>query len=198
MSNQVINLQRTSDVLLSEEVIALSNPPDPTASRLNSYNVNGFFFRVKSLDNRRSTQNSGVALEADTMSVSSRKEKNPRVDCLPYYGRLTEIIKITYSIDIKYVLFKCDWVNPSARIKLDPFNYTLVNFKRLLYKNDRLGDESFILASQPHQVWYTPNPSGQDWLNVVHMPRRDLSLVQINSTKEDDISRESMDVEIDE
>lgn len=197
MSNQVINLQRTSDVLLSEEVIALSNPPDPTASRLNSYNVNGFFFRVKSLDNHRSTQNSGVALQADTMSISSRKDKNPRVDCLPYYGRLTEIIRITYSIDIKYVLFKCDWVNPSAGIKLDPFNYTLVNFKRLLYKNDRLGDEPFILASQAHQVWYTPDPSGQDWLNVVHMPWRDLSLVQINSTKEDDISRESMDVDRD-
>lgn len=158
MSNQVINLQRTSDVLLSEEVIALSNPPDPIASRLNSYNVNGFFFRVKSLDNRHSTQNSGVALEADTMSVSSRKDKNPRVDCLPYYGRLTEIIKITYSIDIKYVLFKCDWVNPSAGIKLDPFNYTLVHFKRLLFKNDRLRDKPFILASQAHQVWCTPNP----------------------------------------
>ncbi|XP_040369295.1 uncharacterized protein LOC121051221 [Rosa chinensis] len=121
----VINLQRTSSVLLSEEVIALSNSPSPSAKRLTSYNANGFFFRVKSLDNHRSTQNSGVTLQAD---------KNFSIDSSPYYGRLTDIIKISYGI------------------KLDHFKFPLVNFKRLLYKNDCIGDEPFILASQAHQL----------------------------------------------
>ncbi|XP_040367423.1 uncharacterized protein LOC112178107 [Rosa chinensis] len=185
----VINLQRTSSVLLSEEVIALSNSPSPSAKRLTSYNANGFFFRVKSLDNHRSTHNSGVTLQAD---------KNLSIDSSPYYGRLTDIIKISYGIDIKYVLFKCDWVNPATGIKLDHFNFPLVNFKRLLYKNDCIGDEPFILASQAHQVWYALDPSGQEWLNVVDMPSRDLSLVQTNNTEEASISSESMDVEMDD
>ncbi|XP_040362000.1 uncharacterized protein LOC112165422 [Rosa chinensis] len=185
----VINLQRTSSVLLSEEVIAMSNSPSPSAKRLTSYNANEFFFQVKSLDNHRSTQNSGVTLQAD---------KNLSIDSSPYYGRLTDIIKISYRIDIKYVLFKCDWVNPATGIKLDHFNFPLVNFKRLLYKNDCIGDEPFILASQAHQVWYALDPSGQEWLNVVDMPSRDLSLVQTNNTEEASISSESMDVEMDD
>lgn len=185
-------MQSTSDVFLSEEVITLSKPPNRGAKRRNSYTANGFLFRVKSVDNYRSTQNSGVALQADTMSVSSKKDKNPRVDALSYYGRLTEIIIVTYSTDIKYVLFKCDWVDPSSGTKLDLFNFTLVNFKRVLYRNNRVGDEPFILASQAHQVWYVPDPLGQDWQTVVQMPSRDLSHVQVNNNKAADMSRDPM------
>lgn len=170
---QVLSLQRRG-VMLSEEIVALSSFPAPSAKRFKSYKANGFLFRVKSIDNHRSTQNSGVTLlQADYSEESS-----------PYYGKLTDIIKITYSIDIKYVLFKCDWVNPSTGIKFDRFKFPLVNFKRLLYKNDRIGDEPFILASQAHQVWYAPDPSGQDWLNVVRMPARDLTHLQTKNSKD--------------
>ncbi|KAL6219803.1 hypothetical protein ACLB2K_007562 [Fragaria x ananassa] len=129
----VLSLQRRG-VILSEEIVALSSFPVPSAKRFKSYKANGFLFRMKSIDNHRSTQNSGVTLlQADHSEESS-----------PYYGKLTDIIKITYSIDIKYVLFKCDWVNPSTGIKFDRFKFPLVNFKCLLYKNDRIGDEPFI------------------------------------------------------
>ncbi|KAL6225623.1 hypothetical protein ACLB2K_004472 [Fragaria x ananassa] len=162
-------LQNMGDVSLSEEILALSNPPSPSAARLKSYTSKGHFFRVKSVDNKRTRQNSGVSLQGDT---------------LPYYGRLTEIIKISYSIDIKYVLFRCEWAHPSAGVKKDPFNFTLVNFRRLLYQNDRVRDEPFILASQAHQVWYIPDPSGEGWLNVSEVESKDFSHVQFDTSDE--------------
>ncbi|XP_040364320.1 uncharacterized protein LOC121049926 [Rosa chinensis] len=88
--DHVITLQNTSDILLSEEIIALSSPPRPSATKVNSYTTNGYFFRVKSVDNKLSRQNSGVALQANTMSVGNKKDKNLRVDVLPYYGRLSK------------------------------------------------------------------------------------------------------------
>ncbi|KAL6176168.1 hypothetical protein ACLB2K_052803 [Fragaria x ananassa] len=156
------------DVSLPEEIVALSNPPSPTTARLNSYTSKGHFFRVKSVDNKRTRQNSGVSLQEDT---------------LPYYGRLTEIIKISYSTNIKYVLFRCDWAHPSG-VKKDPFNFTLVNFRRLLYQNDRVRDEPFILASQAHQVWYTPDPSGDGWLNVGEVESKDFSHLEFDMSDE--------------
>lgn len=162
-------LQNMGDVSLPEEIVALSNPPSPSAARLKSYTSKGHFFQVKSVDNKRTRQNSGVSLQGDT---------------LPYYGRLTEIIKISYSIDIKYVLFRCEWAHPSAGVKKDPFNFTLVNFRRLLYQNDRVRDEPFILASQAHQVWYIPDPSGEGWLNVSEVESKDFSHVQFDTSDE--------------
>ncbi|KAL6141937.1 hypothetical protein ACLB2K_060223 [Fragaria x ananassa] len=162
-------LQNMGDVSLPEEIVALSNPPSPSAARLKSYTSKGHFFRVKSVDNKRTRQNNGVSLQGDT---------------LLYYGRLTEIIKISYSIDIKYVLFRCEWAHPSAGVKKDPFNFTLVNFRRLLYQNDRVRDEPFILASQAHQVWYIPDPSGEGWINVSEVESKDFSHVQFDTSDE--------------
>ncbi|KAL6213984.1 hypothetical protein ACLB2K_013422 [Fragaria x ananassa] len=133
-------LQNMGDVSLLEEIVALSNPPSPSAARLKSYTSKGHFFRVKSVDNKRTRQNSGVSLQGDT---------------LPYYGRLTDIIKISYSIDIK-----------------------------LLYQNDRVRDEPFILASQAHQVWYIPDPSREGWLNVSKVESKDFSHVQFDTSDE--------------
>ena len=151
------------DMSLSEEIVTLSNHPSPIASRVNSYSISGYYFRVKSIDNRRTRQNSGVTLKGDS---------------LPYYGRLTEIIRVIYSTDIKYVLFRCEWADPSAGVKLDPFNFTFVNFKKLLYQNDRVTDEPFILASQANQVWYAPDPVGDGWLNVSEVFSTEFSHVQ--------------------
>ncbi len=163
---------------LSKEVVALSHPPSSSASMLNSYTCNGYFFRVKKVDNKRTRQNCGVCLHDGSVS---------------YYGKLTEIIKITYSIDIKYVLFKCEWTHPTSGVKLDPFNFTLVNFRRLLYQNDLVGDEPFILASQAKQVWYNPDPSGQGWFNVGQVESKEYSHVHIDSMDELDGDDESMD-----
>ena len=76
-------------------------------------------------------------------------------------------------------------------MKLDPFKFTLVNFQRLLYPHDRVGDEPFILASQARQVWYNPDPSGHGWLNVGEVESKEYSHVE----DEDEDDDEDVDVD---
>lgn len=163
-----------SGVSVPSEISVLAKGPSDQAVKFNSYKVNGYNFRVKKLDDRRETQNSGVTLKAGTMSVASRNDKNPRVDPLAYYGQLIDIVKISYSDDLKFDLFKCHWIDTALGTKQDIFEYTLVNFKHLLYKHDRVGNEPFILASQAHQVYYVPDPLEKDWLTVVMSPAIEL------------------------
>ena len=107
------------------------------------------------------------------MSYSSRKDKNPIVGDITYYGELTDIIEVQYLNGMKFVLFKCDWVENRMGTKVDEFNYTLVNFKHLKYKDDRESNEPFILASQAEQVFYVQDPIDTDWHVVVPMTPRD-------------------------
>ncbi|PRQ19756.1 hypothetical protein RchiOBHm_Chr7g0220731 [Rosa chinensis] len=108
------------------------------------------------------------------MSVASRNDKHPSVDPLAYYRQLIDIVKINYSEELKFDLFKCDWIDTALGTKQDCFEYTLVNFKHLLYKHDRVCNEPFILASQAHQVYYVPDPLEKDWLSVVISPAIEL------------------------
>ena len=63
----------------------------------------------------RLTQNSGIVNIAE--------------DGVNYYGRLSDIIKLSY-IEYKVVLFKCYWYDVHHRVGLqkDDFGFTLVNF----------------------------------------------------------------------
>ncbi|KAL7230850.1 hypothetical protein ACSBR2_009184 [Camellia fascicularis] len=126
------------------------------------------------MDDHRGTQNCGVALKADTISYASRKDKNPRLGSVYYYGQLTDIVEIRYSNEKKHVLFKCDWIDNIHGKKEDVFNFTLVNFNHLLYRDDRITNEPFILASQAEQVWYVADPLQLDWQVVVKMSQRGL------------------------
>ena len=50
-------------------------------------------------------------------------------DGVNYYGRLSDIIELSYR-EYKVVLFKCDWYDVHHRVGLqkDDFGFTLVNF----------------------------------------------------------------------
>ncbi|GAV74203.1 DUF4216 domain-containing protein/Transpos_assoc domain-containing protein, partial [Cephalotus follicularis] len=69
--------------------------------------------------------------------------------------------------------FRCNWINNQQGKKDDEFKFTLVNFNHLLYNNDLLGDEPFILAEQAEQVWYVQDPTEPDWHVVVPLTARD-------------------------
>ena len=64
-------------------------------------------------------------------------------------------------------MFKCNWIDNNMRMKQDELKFTLVNFKYLLYKENRVVDEPFIIASQAEQVWYVQDPVEPDWRVVV-------------------------------
>ncbi|KAM2457988.1 hypothetical protein ACFX1W_006839 [Malus domestica] len=48
-----------------------------------------------------------------------------------YYGMLKDVVEIQYTNALKFVLFKCDWVNALGGVKEDEFKFTLVNFNHL-------------------------------------------------------------------
>ncbi|KAL0325015.1 UNVERIFIED_CONTAM: hypothetical protein Sradi_5070800 [Sesamum radiatum] len=104
------------------------------------YFVNGFNFHTEDYNVGKSTINCGVRVK----SSSYRDRDND------FYGMLEEIIDLDYPLnnDLHVVLFKCRWVDPTRRMKVNP-HYHLVdmNFKRVYQK-----DEPFILARQAVQV----------------------------------------------
>lgn len=114
-----------------------------------------------------------MVLKASTTSYASSKDKNPRVGGVTYYGRLTDIFEIRYSNDFRFILFKCDWVDPQVGKKLDEFSFTLVNFNHLMYKQNKMIDEPFILATQAEQVCYIKDPLEPDWEVVMNVAVRD-------------------------
>lgn len=158
---------------ISSNVKCLASGPYSQGWRYNAAIVNGFRFRTRSHEKNRSTQNSGVICRADTTSYASGKDKNPVANNLAYYGVLTDIIKIRYTNALQFLLFKCDWVDLDRGRKLDEFKFTLVNFNRLLYRENKEIDEPFILANQAEQVWYSRCPIENDWHVAMPMIRRD-------------------------
>ena len=114
-------------------------------------------------------------LKALTESYASARDRNSVSGEVNYYGVLVDIIELHYSIDHKFILFKCDWVdNTRGLIERDDFGFTLINFKRLLYSRQEITDEPFILASQAKQVFYVQDPVEEDWFIVVKTKPRDL------------------------
>ena len=161
------------DIELSSEILSLALGPLEDALSFKSYIIRGFRFRTKEVDSRRKTQNSGVILKAEQKSYASRKDSNPLSGDVTFYGQLTDIIEIQYFNGQKFVLFKCNWIENRLGKRVDEFNFTLVNFNHLLYKDNRSSDEPFIFASEAEQVWYVQDPLEPDWHVVVQMTPRD-------------------------
>lgn len=158
--------------LLSEDLHALAKGPSEWQLRHKKYIVNGFRFRVKSIDNKGTNQNSGVFIRSLTPSNPRERDVNPRDAYVDYYGVLTDIIELSYNAGRRIVLFKGDWVDNllgGGGIKTDQYGFTLVNFNQLLPSND-----PFILASQVLQVFYVKDPMDKDWEIVVRTKARDL------------------------
>ena len=149
--------------------------PRDMANRYSGYIVDGIRYHTKNREFRLNTQNSGVMLKAMTSSYASARDVNPREGDVAYYGRVIDIVEVYYSHDRRFVLFKCEWIdNNNGLITDDEFDFTLVNFKHLLYKTEHASNEPFILASQAQQVFYVQDPIEEDWNIVIKMKHRDL------------------------
>ena len=108
----------------------------------NRYVVNGKLFRTIANDVGNRSQNSGVCMST--------------VDGKTYYRKLTQIIEVEYYDRTKYVLFKCDWADNirDRGYKVDKHGLTLVNFKNLSHRGDRIIDKPYMLTSQVGQIFY--------------------------------------------
>jgi hypothetical protein len=113
-----------------------------TAVKYNMYVVNGKLFRTLAHDVERRTQNNDVCV--------------PIVDGETYYGKLTDIVEVEYYDKTKYVLFKCDWADPTRDrgFKIDDYDLVFVNFNHLVHRGELITDEPYVLTSQVDQVFY--------------------------------------------
>ncbi|XP_059638709.1 uncharacterized protein LOC132280982 [Cornus florida] len=119
----------------------LARGPREEVISYTGYIVNGQRFHTKDVE--RSTQNSGVTIEAETICRSSARDTNQVVQKISYYGVLKEIILLDYRT-FKVLLFHCDWANIRNGIKVEE-GLTLVNLQE---GQSQFARDPFILASQ--------------------------------------------------
>jgi hypothetical protein len=82
-----------------------------------------------------------------------------------YFGFIEDIWELDYC-GLRIALFKCKWADNNY-VKVDSDGVTVVDFRRLGYKND-----PFIMASQAVQVFYTTDPANLELSLVVPMKSR--------------------------
>lgn len=173
------DLRRTNDPNLTDEMNQLADGPFITARRYTTCDVNGFRFRIKDVDEKRATQNSGLGC--------------PSVDAGYYYGRLKDIVEVVYNHGLKFILFKCDWVDPIRGVKTDNYQFTLVNFNNLLHREDRISAEPYILSSMAEQVYYVSDPKDPNWQVAVKMSRRGVYQIECDEPDIDAFAQQVLD-----
>jgi hypothetical protein len=151
----------------------LAKKPNKWGMHYKGFIINGFRFHTINREKKRKTQNSGVV-----------NKSNEGID---YYGRLSDIIELSYGDDYKVVLFKCDWydVHNRAGIKKDDFGFTLVNFSRVIHTGIEKEHDPFVFSSQVEQVFYVEDPKFKGWHVVTRKRPRDLFDMGIEEPSDD-------------
>jgi hypothetical protein len=123
-----------------------------TAVKYNRYVVNGKLFCMLAHDVGRRTQNSGICV--------------PTVEGETYYGQLTDIVEVDYYDRTTYVIFKCNWANPTIDrgFRIDDYGLVFVNFNHFVHRGELITDESYVLTSQVYQVFYVEDGRNLNWV----------------------------------
>lgn len=157
-------------------------------TKYKSHAINGFRFRIKSVDDKHKNQNCGVFVPANIPGGVGQ------VNC---YGVVTDMFLVRYCGPTEaedmgrcVMLFKCDWVDSGSPrgMKTDQYGFTLVNFNRLGFR-----DDPFILASQAMQVFYVADLIETDWHVVVRTHPRDFFDVLEDKDTIDDYAIPNLD-----
>ncbi|RVW49659.1 hypothetical protein CK203_076741 [Vitis vinifera] len=144
----------------------IAHGPSHYVSKYHGYVINGCRYHTKERDDLRATQNSGVSIVASTMQIASAKDQNPVFGELCFYGIITEIWDLDYTM-FRIPVFSCDWVDNKNGIKVDDLGFTLVDFSKIAHKSD-----PFILASQAKQVFYVQDQLDPRWSVVLSTPQK--------------------------
>ncbi|XP_042396485.1 uncharacterized protein LOC121986592 [Zingiber officinale] len=171
----------------SDRIQWLAHGPRKHVISYTGYIINGHRFHT--IDVGRSTQDSGVSVEADTIWQSSSTDSHT-VGRQSYYGVIRDIVLLDYYF-FKVPVFRCDWANPGTGIKMDD-GFTLVNLHQGLrtFEND-----PFILASQAKQVFYSRENDESNWYVLLKAPPRGIHNMDLleedayTSSKPLDVSR---------
>ncbi|KAL6209837.1 hypothetical protein ACLB2K_020776 [Fragaria x ananassa] len=145
----------------SAQMFSLAQGSGKQAIYYKGYNIHGFRFHTERHDENKKTQNSGVM-------VKGEKE----INCVPWYGTLTDIVELWYTDQNKVILFHCNWFDTATKgkgYKEDRYDILSVNNKGKLNTQ-----EPFVLASQATQVYYVTGIKNCTWSVVVETKPRNI------------------------
>ena len=168
----------------NDKLYCLACKPDPRAHTFTGCIVDGVRYHTKELDDRRTTQNSGVYVPG--VFVGGTHD---------YYGVLLSIVRLRY-VDMHQVfLFKCKWFNTNEtgrdvkrRVQHD-YNLMSINTHFVWYEN-----EPYILASEAQQMFYLDDPKlGHGWKVVQKVQLRHVWDVPELDDEEEEVLEEDCD-----
>jgi len=81
---------------ISDRLRWLSNGLTFQVFSYTAYMINGYTFYTKERDNQSTMQNSGVTLVAESMHISSAKDKTPIYGNMSYFGVIEHIWELDY------------------------------------------------------------------------------------------------------
>ncbi|XP_025703788.1 uncharacterized protein [Arachis hypogaea] len=160
---------------MHEDLRYLARGSSRYAKRFSTFSINGFSFQTTNRYNGLKTQNSGVFLMSSTPCVASTSDANVKNANLSYHGKLEDIIELNYNSRFRVTLFKCKWADTTRErgcIK-DSWDFTSVNFSRVIHIGDQEEDDPYIEASQARMVYFVNDEVNKDWSVVVHLKPRD-------------------------
>lgn len=143
----------------------LSRGPDRRARVFNRCFINGFLFRVSSIEDSLTTQNSGVFVKGDASTGN-----------MGWYGVLKKIICLDFHGEKEVMLFQCVWfdVPAASRSKSRGYNkdrYGVIDIDTTRF---RYSEEPYILNTQAEQVIYVKNIKKPNWCSVLRVQPRNL------------------------
>jgi hypothetical protein len=109
-----------------------------------AYKINGYTYYTKAKDNKSDAyQNSGVRIDAIDKSGNN----------ITYYGFIEEIWELDYGENIRFPVFRCQWVKHPNGVTDDNYGLTLVDLANVGYK-----DDPWVLVEHVAQVFYIVDP----------------------------------------
>ncbi|CAL8087139.1 unnamed protein product [Prunus armeniaca] len=121
------------------------------------YVINGHRFHTRNVN--RSTQDSGVSMEANTICQSSAEDTSQAIGKITYYGVIRYIVLLDYRM-FKVPVFDCDWANITNGVKVGD-GFTLINLHQGLHQFRK---DPFILAYLAKQVFYSRTDNNSNWV----------------------------------
>jgi hypothetical protein len=150
---------------IDDMIYYLSRGPDQVARVFNRCFINGFLFRVSSIEKSLTTQNSGVFVKGDASTGD-----------MDWYGVLRKIICLDFPGQKEVMLFQCDWydVPAASRSKSRGYNKDEYGVIEIDITRFRYSSEPYILSTQAEQVLYVPNIKKPNWCSVLRIQPRNL------------------------
>jgi hypothetical protein len=145
-------------------------------------------FRIAEVDEKKkATMDCGVMSQFTVDFRSSRHDQNVVTALVPYYGKVEEILVLTYNSHtfMEVILFKCRWfktnlAGANATIVEDDCGFTrLKTSSSSTIRQDWATSDPFLFPHQVEQCFYLPYPlHPQEWSIVIPYTPRSRAVVQ--------------------